>query len=61
MSEVTMAYMSTIMDGITEMGESEAFAYDYVKNCTSPIAELCYIKVDAVHQYKFYSEHWPRS
>ncbi|MBR4341229.1 MAG: gamma-glutamylcyclotransferase [Lachnospiraceae bacterium] len=61
MSEVSMAYASTIIEGIMEMGESAAFAYDYVKGCTSPIADVCYIRADADHQNKYYSAHWPRS
>ena len=57
MSEVSMAYASTIIEGIMEMGESADFAYDYVKGCTSPIGNVCYTKEDANHQNKYYSKY----
>lgn len=51
MSEISMAYISNIIDGFVEMGFSEAEAFEYVKQCTSKYLDCCWTKEDADYAY----------
>ena len=59
MCQISAAYISTIMDGLQEMGESAAFAFDYIMQCTSRFNEACWTRKDAVYEEKLRQE-WER-
>ena len=47
MSEISAAYLSTILDGLNEMGVSAYDAFEYVKGCTSRFLFTRWTKEDA--------------
>ena len=51
-SEISIAYASTIMDGLMEMGESADFAFDYIKQCTSRFTSVCWTVEQADDVYE---------
>ncbi len=56
MSEISAAYLSTILDGFAEMGLSTYEAFEYVKECTSKNPGTCWTKKDADYQEDFSKE-----
>ena len=51
-SEISIAYASTIMDGLMEMGETADFAFDYIKQCTSRFTSVCWTVEQADDVYE---------
>ena len=49
MSEISAAYISTILDGITELGESMDYAFYYIKECTSPYVDCAWYRGHSKH------------
>lgn len=52
MSEISAAYLSTIMDGLQEMGESAELAFDYVCECTSRMIHVRWTTKDADEEFE---------
>ncbi len=56
MSEISAAYLSTILDGLGEMGISTKNAFEYVKECTSRYPGTCWTKKDADYEEEYSKE-----
>ena len=52
MSDISMAYISNIIDGFVEMGFTEGDAFEYVKQCTSKYLACCWTKEVADFDYE---------
>jgi len=52
MCELSAAYISTIMDGLQEMGNDAEFAFYYIRECTARIASTRWTREDAVYEEK---------
>lgn len=52
MCELSAAYISTIMDGLMEMGYSAEYAFYYITECTARITSARWTKEDAAYEEK---------
>ena len=52
MCELSGAYISTIMDGLHEMGYSAEYAFHYITECTARLASARWTKEDAIYEEK---------
>ena len=58
MCEISAAYLSTILDGLAEMGYNYEFAFDYIRECTSRMAHVRWTKEDAEYEIED-AKTWP--
>ncbi len=53
-SEVSVAYMSTLVEGIMEMGHSAEYAFDYLKTCTNRYGGTSWTREEADNSHNYY-------